>query len=126
MKKTIHIVKHKLTGAKIPMHIRDVDDNNTITEYKEHLQGRKGFKIDMLVERWGMPKEECIKLLKKYQIPGHLNSGDRNLLQEGTFPVDLAIFFEEYIYGLENKEELQHTKLKARNFIVKGVKNDEF
>jgi len=53
-------------------------------------------------------------MLQKYEVPAHVNHEDVKALPKGATPIDVAIFFEEYIYGLEKKEGLKHFKLKSR------------
>lgn len=113
-KLVIHLAKHIPTGAEIPVIVNQTDSNNVITDYKEFMENRKGFTIAMLQERWDLPKEDSIKLIKKYQVPAHVDHQDIKNLPEGGLPVDAAIFFEEYIFGIEKKENLTHTKLKSR------------
>jgi hypothetical protein len=95
-----------------------MDDNNIITNYKEFLEDRKGFTLSMLQNRWDLCREETLELLQKYQVPAHVDHEDVKKLSMGIFagsmPVDVAIFFEEYIFGLEKKEKLKHSKLKSR------------
>jgi hypothetical protein len=112
-KKVINIAKHVPTGALVPMHVNKVNDKNEIEDFKEHLYNRKGFKLSMLQNRWDKTKEDVIELLDKYQVPGHLNHAEINFDEK---PIDNAIFFEEYIYGLEKMEKLSHSKLKAKCF----------
>ena len=114
--KVIHIVEHKPTGARIPMLINEVKnmgDKQMITNYQEHLEQRRGFTLEMLVSTWDTSKDEVLQLLKKFQIPGHINHSSMKG-HEDKSPSDFAIFFEEYIYGVERVCELQHTKLKSK------------
>lgn len=108
------MAEHKPTGAKIPMIVKSVDKNNVITDYKEFIEHRKGFTLSMLQTRWDLCKDSVIELLQKYQIPAHVNHQDVKNLPKGASPIDVAIFFEEYIFGVEKKEKLKHTKLKPK------------
>jgi hypothetical protein len=110
------MVKHVPTGALVPISINKISDKNIIEEYKEYIHNRKGFKVSMLQNRWDKTKEDVMELLDKYQVPGHVNHGQVKNLGPTETPLDLAIFFEEYIYGLEKMEKLPHSKLKARCF----------
>jgi hypothetical protein len=115
-RKVINIVEHKPTGAEVPVVVRKVNDENVITDYEEVKKGRKGFKLYMLEKRWDKSKEYVLELLKKYQVPAFLNHDDVTFLEPHQSPVDFAIFFEEYIYGIEKKESMYHNKLKSRIF----------
>jgi len=116
----INIVKHVPTGAEIPIIITKMGANNVIEEYREWTEKRKGFKLKMLQNRWDKCREDVIDLLQKYQVPGHLNHRE---MDPTKLPVDVAIFFEEYIYALEKKEKLAHNKLKARYFVTGSMDN---
>lgn len=109
-----HIAEHKPTGAMVPMIVKKTDENNKILDYKEHLLNRKGFTLDMLQHRWDLCQSDTIELLQKYQVPAHVNHQDVLRLPKNVSPLHAAIFFEEYIYGLEKKEGLKHSKLKPR------------
>lgn len=117
-KLVIHIAKHVPTGAEVPMIINQTDSNNVVTDYKEFLEDRKGFTLAMLQNRWDKCREDTLELLQKYQVPAHVDHEDVKKLSMGLFtgsmPVDVAIFFEEYIFGLEKKEKLKHSKLKSK------------
>jgi hypothetical protein len=113
-KLTIHIAKHGPTGAEVPMVVKSVDANNVITDYKEFLENRKGFSLRMLQNRWDLCRDDVIEMLDKYKVPAHVNHSDIKALPQGGSPIDVAIFFEEYIYALEKKEKLKHSKLKSR------------
>lgn len=110
-KKVIHIVKHTPTGAKVPMIINKVNDDNVIINYKEHSKDRKGFTISMLQNRWDKTKEDVIEILDQFKVPGHI---DHNHIKNNLSPIDVAIFFEEYIFGIEKKTKMPHKKLKPR------------
>ncbi len=114
----IHIAKHIPTGAEVPMLVKNTDGNNVITDYKEFLENRKGFTLSMLQNRWDLPREYVLELLKKYQVPAHVNHEHVKKLTSGQSPADAAIFFEEYIFGLEKKEKLKHTNLKSKKLQV--------
>ncbi|HMG82316.1 MAG TPA: hypothetical protein VK559_04730 [Ferruginibacter sp.] len=113
----IQIAKHTLTGAKVPVVIDKVDDNNVILAHRELTKGRKAFNLTMLENRWDKCRDDVIELLKKYEIPGHLRSDCP--FEDHDSVLESAIFFEEYIYGLEKKEKIYHNKLKARKFLMK-------
>lgn len=110
-KKVIHIVRHEPTGADIPMIIRKVNLENVITDYVEHIEKRKGFTLAMLEKRWDMERNDILNLLKTYQVPGHV---DHKEVQAGKLPQDVAIFFEEYVFGIEKKAGFSHNKLKSK------------
>jgi hypothetical protein len=112
-KLVIHLARHIPTGAEIPMIVNSIKDN-TITDYREFMEKRKGFTISMLQNRWDLCKEDALEMLQKYQVPAHVNHENVKSLPPVASPVDVAIFFEEYIFGLEKKEGLKHTKLKSR------------
>jgi hypothetical protein len=113
-KNIIHIAEHLPTGARVPMIVSKVDDKNIIQDYKEYLEHRRGFTLLMLQNRWDMCREYVLEMLQKYKVPAHINHKDAVNLEQGRSPIDIAIFFEEYIFGLEEKEKLSHSKLKAR------------
>jgi hypothetical protein len=110
------MAKHLPTGALVPMSINKINDQNIIEDYREYLQNRKGFTLSMLQNRWDKTREDVIELLEKYEVPGHINHRSVKDLKEGETPIEVAVFFEEYIYGLEKKEKLAHSKLKSKCF----------
>lgn len=112
-KLVIHLAKHIPTGAEIPIIVNAMKDN-VIEDYREFLENRKGFTLDMLQNRWDLCREDSLELLQKYQVPAHVNHQHVKSLPEGQFPIDAAIFFEEYIFGIEKKEKLKHSKLKSK------------
>lgn len=113
-KLVIHLAKHVPTGAEIPVIVNKLDKDNVITDYKEFLENRKGFTLAMLQNRWDLCREDALELLQKYQVPAHVNHQHVKSLPNGQFPIDAAIFFEEYIFGVEKKEKLSHSKLKSK------------
>lgn len=115
-KQVIHIVKHKLTGAEVPVIIRKMSKDNVIEEYSEWVEKRKGFTIGMLEKRWDKCRDDVIEILQEYQVPGYIKHQDVLTSGEGRMPVDVAIFWEEYVYGIEKKSSLPHSKLKSRAF----------
>ncbi len=120
-KKVINVVLHKPTGAKVPITINKVSSEGIIEDYREHLHNRKGFTLVMLQNRWDKCREEVIELLQQFQVPGHLNHQDVVSLKEGEIPLDVAVIFEEYVYGIEAKTNMTHKKLKP-----KALKDVEF
>ncbi len=116
-RKIIHLVKHKLTGANVPIEITKTDENNIIQEYKEYTYNRKGFTLKMLSDRWDMPMEDVLKLLQTHEVPGHLSNSDFMSMAHrrlSSKPADVALFFAEYIYAIERKTKMPHNKLKPR------------
>lgn len=121
-KKIVNIVKHVPTGASIPIIINKVDNKNIIQDYKEILKNRKGFTLSMLEKRWKMVKSEIMEILNKFQVPAHLNH--KELLKlESINPIDIAFFFEEYIFGIENKTKISHKKLKPKKLNEFNLRN---
>jgi len=121
-KKVIHMVKHKSTGANVPIVITKVSANNEIKEYKEITKNRKYFTLDMLMNRWDKCRDEVIELLTQYHVPAHVSfSSAQDLfnrsLPGSSAPVDIALFFVEYIYALERKIKLPHNKLKPKKLL---------
>lgn len=117
-KKVIHIAKHIPTGAKIPMLVEGMTKNNVITDYKEFLDNRRGFTLVMLENRWNMCRDDVIELLQEYQVPAHVNHRDIQKLEQHQSPADVAIFFEEYIFGVEKKAKFSHNKLKSKKIEI--------
>ncbi len=117
-RKIIHIVKHKLTGAEIPVIVRKMSKDNIIEEYSEYMEKRKGFTLNMLRERWDKCREDTIELIQEFQVPAFVRHQDVLSLDknENRQPVDVAIFWEEYVYGIEAKTNIKHSKLKSRAF----------
>jgi hypothetical protein len=113
-RKVIHIVKHLPTGAEVPVVIDKMNEKNVIEKYHEHLDNRKGFTLQMLQNRWDMARDDVIELLQEYQVPAHINYKQVQGLPIHMMPIDVAIFFEEYIYGIEKKTRMSHSKLKSR------------
>jgi hypothetical protein len=112
-RKVIHIVKHVPTGAEVPVVI-DKMNGKVIEQYHEHTDKRKGFSLQMLQDKWDMSREDTLELLQEYQIPAHVNFQQVQALPNGSMAVDVAIFFEEYIFALEKKTKMPHKKLKPR------------
>lgn len=119
-KRLIQIAKHIPTGANIPVVVKKVDSNNIVQDYHEHIKDRKGFTLNMLQTRWNLCREDTIDLLQEYEVPAFVRNQDvlalRREKADNAFPIDVAIFWEEYIYGIEKKEKLSHVKLKSRMF----------
>ena len=121
VKKHYAMAEHFETGAKVPIEIISMKDNQ-IQEYREVTVGRKGFTLLMLQERWGKSRDETLELLQKHKVPAHVNYQDiKDLVSEtkgqnsvDLMPVDFAIFFEEYIYGIEKMLQIAHRKLKSK------------
>lgn len=111
-RKVIHIVRHKPTGANVPIEINKVDDNNVVQDYRESLTRRKGYTLQMLQDRWNKSRDECLELLQAYQVPGHLNHVEVLKIGADKLPADIALFFSEYIYAVERKAKITHSKLK--------------
>jgi hypothetical protein len=111
-KKTIHIVKHKLTGAMVPVIVKKVNKDNVIEEYSEYLEKRKGFTLKMLEDRWDKYADDILEILNDYQVPAYINHQDVLALNSDQRPADAALFFEEYIYAIEKITKMPHKKLK--------------
>jgi ribosomal protein S8 len=120
-RKVIHIVRHKPTGAEVPVVLKKVSKENVIEDYQEITDNRRAFTVIMLERRWDMNKEDVLALLQKYQVPAHVDYKDVQQLPNNQFPVDAAIFFEEYIYAIEKKTKMKHNKLKSRPVIIEKV-----
>jgi hypothetical protein len=120
-RKIIHVVRHKATGANIPIEIRRVDNKNIIQDYNEFTHDRKGFTLPMLCDRWDKTSEQVIEILQEFQVPGHLsNSQFMGMTQRHVdTPVQVAMFFCEYIYAIERKTKMKHNKIKPK-LIEKG------
>ena len=114
MKKKIHIALHKPTGAKIPVVVRAVDATNVITDYVEHIDNRKGFTVKMLTDRWDKCVEDVLELLHDYEVPAYIDSTKCKDLERDELLFKTAIFFEEYIYAIERREKISHSKLKSK------------
>lgn len=118
--RVIQIAKHIPTGAKIPVVVKKVDSNNIVEDYHEYMKGRKGFTLAMLQSRWDKCRDDVIDILQDYEVPAFVRNQDVLALREknidNAFPIDVAIFWEEYIYGIEKKEQMPHAKLKSRMF----------
>jgi hypothetical protein len=121
-KRIIQIAKHIPTGAKIPVVVKKVDSNNIVQDYHEHMRDRKGFTLQMLQTRWNKCRDDTIELLQEYEVPAFVRNEDVLALgrekADNAFPIDVAIFWEEYIYGIEKKKKLSHVKLKSRMFQI--------
>lgn len=113
-KQIINIAIHKPTGAKVPVLVNRTDEKNLITDYSEYTKKRKGFTVTMLQNRWRKSFEDVLEILKKYEVPAYINQQQIKCLSSNELPVTKAIFFEEYIYGIEKKSSLPHCKLKSR------------
>jgi hypothetical protein len=113
-------VLHEPTGAIIPMFVNG-------KHYKENFEGRKAFSADMICTRWNLPHSDVAKILLRYKVPGHIRHNDFHKIRSGKKPLDVALFFEEYIYGIEDKTGMEHSKLKAKEIhkIDFGVANNE-
>ena len=122
-KNTIHIVKHLQTGAKVPVIIKKINKNNLIEDYEEYTENRKGFNLEMLQNRWDKCREDVIEFLQQFKVPAFVRHQDVLKIKSNTpldicssQPIDVAIFWEEYIYGIERKTKIPHKKLKSRSF----------
>lgn len=113
----INIVIHKPTGAKVPVVILEVNKENIITKYAEYTEKRKGFTLLMLTNRWDKCVEEVIEILQHFQVPVHLRHSEAKMLQLHEILASKALFFEEYIYGIEKKTKITHKKLKSKSII---------
>ncbi len=111
---TINYIKHVLTGAEVPIIVRKWSKDKEIEEYSEWTEKRKGFTVKMLEERWNKSHYEVIKIITTFKVPAFVRYKDIESLREDQCPVYAAFFFEEYIYGIENKSKLSHNKLKSR------------
>ena len=80
---------------------------------RRHLE-RSAFTLSMLQTRWNKSREECIQLLEKFKVPGHLHSANINDFIPNSSMIDKAIFFQEWIYAIERRLKLPHIKLKPR------------
>ena len=118
LRKVIQIAKHIPTGAHVPVVVNKTTSENVITDYKEHLENRKGFTLVMLQNRWDKCRDDVLELLQKYKVPAHVSHKEVTNLDDGRLPVDVAIFFEEYIFGIEKKSHIPHKKLKSRKLEV--------
>lgn len=112
-RKVINIVRHTPTGAEVPMIIKKVNEKNEIEDYEEYTDNREYFTLEMLSQRWDKDKEDILPILDEYEIPAHVQT---KKLVEGNKAIDVALFFVEYIYALEKKLKLSHSKLKPRIF----------
>lgn len=115
-KKVIHIVKHNPTGAIVPVVINKMTPQNVIEDFQEVFNKRRYFTVKMLENRWDKCKEDVIELLQKYQVPGHLRHEEVKNIAPPILPIDVAMFFEEYIVKLELKEKMPHNKLKSKRY----------
>lgn len=113
-RKVINIVKHTPTGAEVPIMVSKTSDKNVIEDFKEVINKRRGFTLSMLCDRWDKCAEDILEILKQFQVPGHLRHQDVMTLPDGTPPISVAIFFEEYIYGIEKNLTLPHKKVKPK------------
>jgi hypothetical protein len=113
MQEKIVLVKHKATGAMVPVVIKKIE-KGVITNYKEYTHNRKGYRLAMLQDRWDMSREDVLSLLMQYEVPGYINHQHMIAGEEYTLPADAAIFWEEYVYAIEKKEKLKHSKLKSK------------
>lgn len=114
VKRVVHVARHIPTGAEIPIVINK-KTGNVITDFKEVMDKRKGFTLLMLQDRWDLCREDVIELLQKFQVPAHINHQDVTKLKEEQIPLDVALFFQEYIRGIERKTKMAHNKLKAKS-----------
>ena len=114
----IHLAKHLATGAEVPVIVKSTNENNVVTDYREFLENRKGFNLKMLTNRWDMCAEDVLELLQDYEVPAHVDHEDVKKLAPGLSPINVAIFFEEYIFAIEKKAKLKHTKLKSKKLIL--------
>ncbi len=111
-KRIIHIVKHLPTGAKIPIIISKINENNIIEEFEEVMDNRKGYTLNMLQTRWDKSKDDVMEILENFEVPGHISNASFTAIKSHQQPLDVAIFFKEYIYGIERKTHISHNKLK--------------
>lgn len=111
----IHMMEHETSGAKVPMRLHKIKDG-TVDKYQEVTDNRKAFTLKMIQDRWNMSSTDIADLLLRFKIPGHINHETLKNTSNAKSPLDVAIFFEEYIYALESKLGIPHNKLKSRLF----------
>lgn len=116
MKEIIHIVKHKMTGAEVPIIVKSMSPNKIVEDYEEYTKDRKVFTLSMLTKRWSKKREDVISILKKYEVPVMAKKNDIKLAISTEEAINMSFFFEEYIYALEEKCKISHIKLKAKVF----------
>ncbi len=123
-KRTVNIIKHLPTGAHVPIVVDEVKEG-IIKKYHETVENRKGFSVEMLMQRWGKSKDEVVNLLQTYRIPAHVSHTDIKRLSGDALPLDVAFFFDEYIFALEKKYKLGHVKLKSKTLddFRKSIRN---
>ncbi len=114
-RKVIHIARHIPTGAEVPVIIKKADESDMIEDYEEYTEKRKGFTLSMLQNRWNKAKDDILEILSEYQVPAHIKHEDIKVLMPHQQPIDVAIFFEEYILALEKKGNISHNKLKSKS-----------
>jgi len=122
-KRIIHIAKHAPTGAEIPIIVHKMGENNSILDFEEVPDGRKCFSLDMIADRWKSNREAVTDILSKYNVPLHMRPDDLEMfrtkvLPDDATPMDYAVVFEEYIFAMEEKGKIPHSKLKPRPFKI--------
>jgi hypothetical protein len=122
-KRLIHIARHAPTGAEIPIIVHKMGPNNTIENFEEFCDGRKCFSLDMIADRWKTTREIVIDMVTKYEVPLHMRPEDMEKLRRAVIPadatpMDYAVVFEEYVFGMEKVGKIQHSKLKSRPFRI--------
>ena len=117
----IHIVRHEPTGAEVPVIIHKTE-NGMIKEFEEVPTNRKCFSFPMICKRWNVEIEVLKATMEKYEIPAFLRREDYARVAKKEFKdgsmLEYAMIFEEYIYALEKKFKIPHSKLKAKPFHI--------
>ena len=122
-KRIIYIAKHAPTGAEVPIIVQKMGEKNTILDFEEVPDGRKCFSLDMIADRWNTNREAVIDMLSKYNVPLHMKPDDLHKLKNSMLPadatsIDYAVVFEEYIFAMEIKTKIPHSKLKSKPFQI--------
>lgn len=122
-KRIIYIARHAPTGAEIPIIVHKIGQDNTILDFEEVGDGRKCFSLDMIADRWCTNREAVTEMLSKYSVPLHMRPEDIEMFRRSSIPsdakaMDYAVVFEEYIFAMEKKAQISHSKLKSRPFKI--------
>jgi hypothetical protein len=99
-------VKHKATGAKIPIAtqaVRRMKNGETLDiEEAERTHDRFYFKLPNLAIRWGIEKKECLGKLIELEVPCFFNPNQVPINgNDAKVGQDDICVFNEYVEALE-------------------------
>lgn len=110
-------LEHIPSSAQIPVDITYDINKYLIKDIIESTEDRKFFTFEMIKLRWNKTNNEVEHNLVKYLIePRFIYNDDRPLDEKSNALLDCCIFFEEYIYAVEKKENIAPKFIESISF----------